>query len=190
MIGVYKIINTINNKIYVGSSIKLNSRFRRHTYALEKSQHHNPHLQRAWNKYSEDSFEFKIIEQVDDKEILIEREQYWINKLNPEYNIRKIARSNLGLKMSEKSKEIMSIKHSGKNNPFYSKKHSNKVRTHLSKIRKDGRYKGENNNNCTITDMQVRIIKQLKLSDKDTAKLFGIARNTVNRIRNGKRRNT
>jgi hypothetical protein len=39
-------------------------------------------LQNAWNKYGEDNFYFSVLELVPDKDKLIEREQYWIDKLN------------------------------------------------------------------------------------------------------------
>jgi group I intron endonuclease len=49
--GVYSITNTINNKIYVGSTIDLNSRYRTHFYMLSIQRHGNTHLQRAYDLY-------------------------------------------------------------------------------------------------------------------------------------------
>ena len=40
--------------------------------------------------------------------IVLDREQFYIDKLNPEYNILKIAGSNLGYKHSEASLKLMS----------------------------------------------------------------------------------
>ena len=64
--GIYKIINKINGKYYVGSSVNIkdypNNRWSRHIADLNANRHHNDYLQRAWNKYGQDAFEFIIIE--------------------------------------------------------------------------------------------------------------------------------
>lgn len=101
--GIYQIVNKLNGKIYVGSAINLNNRFSSHVSKLFKNKHVNVYLQRAWNKYGKEAFEFLILEYVDDKAKLTTKEQNWIDWLkssDPDYgyNIRKIANSNLGLK--------------------------------------------------------------------------------------------
>ena len=98
--GVYRIICQETGDCYVGSSAYLQSRKSEHLQRLRKNEHANIHLQRAWNKYGEESFIFEILERPSVKE-LVEREQYWIDVLVPAYNIRKVAESNLGLKHSE-----------------------------------------------------------------------------------------
>lgn len=50
--GIYKIINSVNKKFYIGSSARnLNYRWRIHLYRLGKQNHDNKHLQSAYNKY-------------------------------------------------------------------------------------------------------------------------------------------
>lgn len=83
--GIYKITNTVNGKIYVGSSKVLEERWSRHVRELKQNIHHNIHLQRAWNKYGEENFSFDVLEVVESD--LLVKEQYWIDKLNPAYNI-------------------------------------------------------------------------------------------------------
>ena len=58
--GIYLIENTVNGKVYVGSAVNFNERFRVHNYYLSRGSHHSPKLQYAWNKYGEKSFTFKI----------------------------------------------------------------------------------------------------------------------------------
>lgn len=82
MCGVYKIINTVNEKIYIGSSKDINRRWSEHIRALELNAHINQHLQNAWNKYGRKSFKFEIIEQCDEKH-QYEREQYYIDLYKP-----------------------------------------------------------------------------------------------------------
>ena len=80
--GVYKITNTVNNKFYIGSSKDIENRWKQHIDALVKKEHGNTHLQRSWNKYGSQNFKFEIIEECDPS-VQFEREQYYLNALNP-----------------------------------------------------------------------------------------------------------
>lgn len=62
MIGVYKIENTENGKIYVGQSVDVEKRFREHKRQLRANSHGNCYLQDDWNIYGENAFTFEIIE--------------------------------------------------------------------------------------------------------------------------------
>jgi group I intron endonuclease len=68
MIVIYIIINLVNGKVYIGSTKDITIRFNRHKYQLNKGIHGNEHLQNAWNKYGEDSFEFKTLMVCSDSE--------------------------------------------------------------------------------------------------------------------------
>lgn len=125
--GIYTIKNTVTNKMYVGSAVDLSDRFSVHICALKYGRHHNDYLQKSWDKYGEDSFVFDVIEECP-KEILIEREQYWIDLYNVTnravgYNILEHAGSRSGFKHKEETKKKISEslrgKMSDKNNPMY-----------------------------------------------------------------------
>ena len=98
MIGIYKIINTTNNKYYVGSSMNIERRWKSHNKHLRGNYHENDHLQKSWNKYGSNVFKFVIIEQFSNeclkKELLVE-EQKWldiaIKERNKTYNLTFIA---------------------------------------------------------------------------------------------------
>ena len=81
MIGIYKIENKVNGKIYVGQSIDINARWKNHITLLNKGNHHNDYLQKSWNKYGENNFEFSIIEECDLSDLNC-REIYWIDYYN------------------------------------------------------------------------------------------------------------
>lgn len=86
--GVYKILNNITGDFYIGSSCSIMGRWYNHKRVLKKGQSHNQHLQRAWNKYGADAFEFIVLEECT-REIMIDREQFYLDSLKPVYNIRK-----------------------------------------------------------------------------------------------------
>ena len=135
--GIYMIKNLVNNKVYVGQSKELDKRFKRHINELKNNNHHSIHLQRAWNKYGEDSFDFIILEYCVEDE-LDEKEIYWIDHYNAcdydsgynnkeggshgkysEESKRKMSESSKGQKCPEWLKEHFSQLYSGEGNPMY-----------------------------------------------------------------------
>ena len=74
-------------------------------------------------KYGYLNFEFKILETIDfepsqskteRRNLLLEREQYYMDEIKPEYNINLKAGSNLGRKFSEEVRHKMSLAKIGK----------------------------------------------------------------------------
>ena len=75
---IYKIINVVNNKFYVGSTTNQKVRFRQHRKLLRGNRHHCKHLQAAWNLYGEDKFIFVVVEEVPAKKALCGAEDVWL----------------------------------------------------------------------------------------------------------------
>lgn len=92
--GVYKIINNINGKFYLGSTIMtILKRIEHHYHCLINNKHKNKHLQNAWNKYGENAFSAEVVE-ITSKELTLISEQIWIDKYfknNILYNINPLA---------------------------------------------------------------------------------------------------
>lgn len=111
MKGIYKILNTVNNKFYIGSSKDIYYRWEEeHIKKLNNNNHDNIILQRAWNKYGHDNFILIIIEIVSEDistEALLEREQYYLDLLNPKYNIGKHASGGDNLTNNPNRSEII-----------------------------------------------------------------------------------
>lgn len=108
--GVYKIINLITEKVYVGSAVDIERRWCEHKRGLNYNRHHSHKLQNSANKHGIENFIFELIEECD-KELLIEREQYWMDLLCSVvngYNVAPTAGNCLGRVHSEKSKIKMS----------------------------------------------------------------------------------
>lgn len=159
--GVYKIKNRLNNDCYIGSSFNVFERWKVHYKKLKINKHHSIILQRAFNKYKEQAFEFELIEKCNtQKDKLIQLEQKYMDNIKPKYNICPIAGSSLGVKHSKefgqkitlrqlgrpsklkgttKSNEFkqkISLATRGKKNPFYGKKHSIEVKKIIKQKRK------------------------------------------------------
>jgi hypothetical protein len=116
--GVYKILCLTSGKIYIGSAVWVEKRWRGHKEELRKGTHVNKYLQNSWNKYGEDDFIFSLV-QMCTKENLISIEQEYIDchqAANREFgfNINPTAGSNLGKTFSSEIRAKMSIARMGK----------------------------------------------------------------------------
>lgn len=77
MCGIYMIKNTVNNKAYIGQAKDIERRWASHRTELNAKRHVNRHLQGAWNKYKQGSFNFVVLEECMESE-LDYKEQYYI----------------------------------------------------------------------------------------------------------------
>jgi hypothetical protein len=86
--GIYEITNLITGDNYIGQSTHLTKRKHEHFSQTKENYYSNQKLFEAMNLYSQDVFSFTVIESLPiDKKLLLKREQYYINKLKPTYNI-------------------------------------------------------------------------------------------------------
>jgi group I intron endonuclease len=130
--GIYRWNNLITNKSYIGSSIYLSRRFSKYySITFIKNQRNSSLIYKAILKYGISNFNLDIIEYCEKNE-LINREQYYINNLNPEYNICKVAGSTLNRKHSDETKHKLKIRNIGVNHPFFGLYHSDETRRKIS----------------------------------------------------------
>ena len=140
--GIYKIVNHINGKFYLGSSVNIENRWSKHKSQLKNNRHENIYLQRAYNIHGISNFSIEVIE-LTLKECIKTIEQKYLDELKPwdnsiGYNLSKTAsggdcisyhpnnnefrqkqskiQKERYANMSKKEKEIMSQKSKGKNN--------------------------------------------------------------------------
>lgn len=78
--GIYQIKNKVTGETYVGSSDNVQKRLKDHMISLARGHHINKMLQRSWKKYGPESHIFEVLEEVQEKNELSNREIFWINK--------------------------------------------------------------------------------------------------------------
>lgn len=154
--GIYMLTNKLTSDIYIGQSRDLSKRFRKYFSLSYIKSKESFIISRALIKYGYSNFSVTILEYCLASDLL-KREQHYLDKLNPKYNILKIAGSSLnylhseetkakiskdlkGVYIKEKSplfgnfhtketKEFMSLKKKGINNPLFGKTHSEKSKS-------------------------------------------------------------
>lgn len=156
--GIYCILNKINGKCYIGSTTHdFQKRWSVHKHQLNKNKHANLHLQSSWNKHGSENFEFSVLEIVEPK-YCIEREQFYIDNIKPQFNILIQAGSPLGYRHSDASRKKRSVSLMGhilskqtkdkisqkakkrfagnpKNHPMYGKIQSQEAKLKIRRIR-------------------------------------------------------
>lgn len=76
MVGIYKITNNINGKVYIGKSVDIKERWRQERYKQP-----NKYFTNAVKKYGLENFSFEVLEECS-KEELDEKEKKYIEKYN------------------------------------------------------------------------------------------------------------
>lgn len=137
---VYAIHNTTNSKVYVGSTARVGERWRTHRKQLRAARHPNRHLQAAWSEYGEAAFEFGIIERVPDADLLTQREQYWMDRLQAcdpanGYNLRPRAESSRGKQFTPEQRARLSAARLGNKHALGTKQSQETIDKRREKLR-------------------------------------------------------
>lgn len=125
--GIYRWKNIITGKSYIGSSINLSRRFSSYyslIYLKRRVKIGTSVIYSSILKNGYSSFSLDILEYCESNVVIL-REQYYIDLLKPEYNILKIAGSRLGSTQSENTKELIS---NALNNRVFSDESKEKMR--------------------------------------------------------------
>jgi hypothetical protein len=89
--GVYQIRNTVNGKLLVGASVNLQAILNRHRADLRMGGHRNRELQKDWDEFGPEAFEFEALDTLappdrpdyDPSADLRALEELWLDKLSP-----------------------------------------------------------------------------------------------------------
>lgn len=164
---VYKSTNTINNKCYIGQTVKkLEDRKQLHLYRLNSMKNKNWHFYNALRKYGWDNFEWEVLEECDSKEELDEMEFHYIKQYNSYENGYNMTlggdKGTWGLKHTEETKKkIGSRKYpTGKNTSMYGRHHTEEQKRKWSKMRKGIRPKTKLNENDIYNILKLYFIEK------------------------------
>lgn len=114
MIGIYKIVNNINGKIYIGQSTNISRRWKEHrTRYTNVTEDSHIVLYKAIKKYGLNNFSFEVLEECKISE-LNEKEIYYIKLYNSEvpngYNLTSGGNNSFKTKLTlEQVKEIKEL---------------------------------------------------------------------------------
>ena len=184
--GVYIILNTANVKCYIGSAAtSFYGRWHNHLSQLRRGVHGNNYLQRAWDKYGEVLFEFRVLEYCKPEDC-VRREQYWMvlymsHDKDFGYNLSPTAGSNLGVKNKEKRSPAAIAATADKNR---GRKRTQETKDRISAALK-GKRKSEQHKAALRSRKseehraklsKARLGKKLNLSDVDRARWSEIRR--------------
>jgi group I intron endonuclease len=153
---IYQITCIETQKFYIGSTMNKAQRWARHRRELRQGRHINKHLQAAWSKYGETTFEFSVLEEVTTPELLFAVEQRYLDKHvgSPQcFNWSKYAGApmrgksgaetpNFGKKLSEQTKQKLREANTGKNNPAWGVERSAETKAKISEANKTNPWKG------------------------------------------------
>ena len=107
--GTYEIKNRLDGKAYGGSSGQIEKRWQKHLSMLRNNRHHCEYFQNAWNKYGKESFEFIILEVIEDPIERLATEQVWLDIHHANKTCYNIAiTAGPGGPLSEETKQRMS----------------------------------------------------------------------------------
>lgn len=135
--GIYRITNLTTGRFYIGSAVNFARRKAVHLARLRKGEHGNTRLQRDWDRYGPDAFEFKPIV-ICAREHLLEYEQRLIDGLEAVtrgYNMLPTAGSALGFRHSDEHRASLKG-----NQHARGLRHSAETREHLSQVMRGNRY--------------------------------------------------
>jgi group I intron endonuclease len=153
--GIYKIINTVNLKFYIGSTTNLKQRKAAHLSCLRGGYHYNNHLQNSFNKHGESCFVFEILEVIPKTKSLDDVrdiEQSYLDKVENWdlcFNVNKFVQYLNISPLSKETKIKMSESRKGAKNPNYGKNRSQKIKRLLheaNRVSGAGVYKTEEGN--------------------------------------------
>lgn len=163
MTGIYKITDLNSNNFYIGSSININNRWKRHLSQLKNHKHSNYFLQKLFNFYGASCFSFEIVELCKN---LKEREQYYLDTLNPKLNINKNSSggdmiSNHPLKEQIKQKHLINTRKAASSKSLKQKRSKN-----AKLLYPDGPMCGKKHSENTKNKMSKKRGTKIKIDDK------------------------
>ena len=198
---IYAISNVYNEKMYIGQTKNIEKRWYKHTSDLKNRKHHSKSLQDDWDKYGEEGFEFIIFgdfENYNEIEIKLIKE---FNAINQGYNSQEGGESPPILKDEDNfncthsnetvDRIIYDLKYTNLSFLEIAKKYGYKDATNIGRIN-NGKIRRRDNIEYPIRDKdntyeEIKVLlKTTNFTQREIAKLLGVARSTVTMINIGR----
>jgi len=182
--GIYMLTNKITKEIYIGQSINLSNRFKNYLNLSYIKSKDSFRISKALIKYGYSKFSLTILEYCN-KSDLHAREQYYLDKLNPQYNILKKAGSSLKSKHKEKTKQNFSqtLKkvYVGENSALFDTHHTEETKKLMSlkKVKENNPLFGKTHSEYSIELMRQKVLG-IKHFEDTKLKLNVVSGNPVN----------
>lgn len=209
---VYKILNNLNDKIYIGKTSNLEQRWKNHIKVArggkEKYPIHFQAIHAAIKKYGESNFTLSVIKEFDSESESFQEETQIISMMRQSgvklYNLTDGGEGLLGYKHTESAKNKISdylrtrqLTEQNKLNMSKAQIESWKTRSRTTKpcpeevkTKISAANKGSNNGSSKLTESDVIVIKQLlkdtKILHKEIAKTFNVSRVLITGIKSGR----
>lgn len=192
--GVYGIYCSRNNKIYIGSTVKIDKRWREHKFYLKNGCHQNTYLQRAWNKYGADSFCFIILENCIKDQIRF-REAHYLSLIDASlvFNLGQVGDS---FELSDEIKEKISKANKGRIPAQHTqeaawaanrgRKCSEETKKKMSQQHKNWNMKIGRGSKFTMEQIkEIKMLAHSGIPQKEIMDKFGISRGHLYQIKVG-----
>ena len=135
--GIYAIVNTTNDKVYIGQAQDIEKRWKKHKWGLENKKHNNKHLENSYHKDGKENFNFIILHQCSEDDLNYYETKYIsiYETTNPKKGYNKTYGGEGG-KPTKETRKKMSECHKGK-------KHTEEQRKKISEANKGRKHKEE-----------------------------------------------
>jgi hypothetical protein len=158
--GVYMVLCLVNNKRYYGESKNVSARLSQHKSKLRRNIHEVSELQRDYNLYGEENFEFSCLYIA--KDMSLEQRQAYETELIGRFYA-------LCYNKSDK------VNHKGENHPFWGKSHSDSTRRQMSESAH------ERKQNSTLEGFPILLKDEVFPSLSEASRQTGHSRDTIRR---------
>lgn len=164
LMGIYAIKHTASGRVYIGSSSNLSVRFRDHRRLLRLGKHPNVYLQRSWDRHGSDAFSFYVVEEVDQIDRLLEREQFYIDTLDSAchtkgFNLSPTAGSSRGCVRSAETRALLSKIQKGR-------RHTPEARAKISQAQLGKKHSPERCRNISASQRRPEVRARLSAAGK------------------------
>lgn len=196
--GVYAIKCVPTSRVYIGSSVRVSSRWAQHRWALRHGKHWRPQFQADWDEHGESAFEFTLLAESDSKDGRHDIEQQHMDAakaLGLAYNSAPRADGNAGMRHTSETRQKVASAGTGRVPSAEARRNMSRAQrgrtvSDAGKANMSLVKRGSGNYNAKLTEDGVREIKRRLAAGercRSIARDFDVDPSVVGKIRQGRR---